>query len=233
MSNKKAIVCVFVLAVSGLVAACGSVAEDLEASSETDTGNQQQTTSSTETSEQESSTTSQEESQTVQVPSFEIVSTEDVSFVNAKRLVVRTVVPEGPYTEEGLAGVAVAIVSEFDDNDAISVFMYRSAAEVETGVATLATIDWAPNGNWEDAAEDAPQEYSFNFVDDLAERADNAPSEQDDAVYNRFVELQGELIDQGQDIDNAQTAELLQDELGLTSEEILEIVDRVFEQRNP
>ncbi len=171
----------------------------------------------------------------VATPVFEIIETEDVSFALATRLTVRAVVPEGPYTEAGLTAVAEAVVAQNQEYDAISIFMYRTEAEA-TGVATLGTIDWAPNGVWADAGEDAPKQFSFNFVDDLETAVEageqTTVTDLDNQIFDRFDEFQGDLVDAGQgDISNEETAELLAPELGLSPDEILEIVDRVFDER--
>jgi len=94
------------------------------------------------------------------VPSYRVVKTEDVSYGNVRRLNIRVSVPDHySRTEvEQIAMVIVADVRREQRLNAISI-MFFGPNTPPSGEWDIASVDWAPNGRWEDAGTVQPGDY--------------------------------------------------------------------------
>jgi len=100
--------------------------------------------------------------------SYEVVKQEDVSFENTVRFILSVVVSRD-LSDEELLRVSTEVVdrmtSEHDVN-AIGIRFYENEAYVGN-VMALASVDWAPLGNWNRANEVETGDYSnhwYNIV---------------------------------------------------------------------
>ena len=82
---------------------------------------------------------------------YEIIQTEDLSFLSADRFSVRVLINNNPTTEEQIKAVSEKIVEDYQNKaDAVSIFFYFEESQID-GAYTLAKADWAPNGDWSQA----------------------------------------------------------------------------------
>lgn len=112
------------------------------------------------------------------LPSYEIIRTENLSFAGAKRLNVRVVVARQTSHAEiqTIAERIVAQITKRQQVNAISIMFYGPGAEV-TGPWELAGVDWAPNGNWNEANTVAAGDYrNFKYATSFAALAPTAPT---------------------------------------------------------
>ena len=95
----------------------------------------------------------------VNLPDYSIVSEEDVSFANVKRLTFRVVVPADTSADEMLT-VAEEIVGEKKSEkvNAIGFFFYYEGEDTQS--VASATVDWAPDGDWSKADTVKAGDYS-------------------------------------------------------------------------
>jgi|AntAceMinimDraft_16_1070373.scaffolds.fasta_scaffold63749_2 hypothetical protein len=106
-------------------------------------------------------TTAPQES--VVVPPFQLNGTRDVSFVNCVRIVANVVVQKtGPLTDRQLIEIAGQIVDDITKSksvNAIGVFFWYSESTVGQQAA-VASVDWAPSGQWDKADTVSTGSYS-------------------------------------------------------------------------
>jgi hypothetical protein len=95
------------------------------------------------------------------IPTYQIVEQEDISYLNTVRLSIRVVVPSNIAEQEvkDVAGDVVKKVTKSQDVNAIGIFMYDRIEDVD-GVYTVASVDWAPYGDWARADEVKTGDYS-------------------------------------------------------------------------
>lgn len=87
------------------------------------------------------------------VPDYKVVATQDVSMGAVRRLQVRVSLPEH-YSRSAVERVAHAIVADTTKSqpvNAISILFYGPDTST-AGVYDVALVEWAPNGQWGDAA---------------------------------------------------------------------------------
>lgn len=154
--------------------------------------------------------------------------TEDLSIGGATRLAQDIVIRENPVTEEMMKAVAEEQVAKLDDSvDALSLFFYYDDTQV-SGSVTLGKIDYAPNGKWSDAAEDADKEYSYDFYDAVGETRTNEPTAKEREINEAMRDLWYEKSAETDDlVTDEQIAEILAPEYDKTVEQMLEIRTRV------
>lgn len=89
---------------------------------------------------------------------------EDVSYGDVKRISARVVVPLGRSQEELSATLerAAKEIQEETNADAVMVFAYRPQDD-PSGAYTVGKAEYAPNGNWGDAASSAPMRVSVEL----------------------------------------------------------------------
>jgi hypothetical protein len=105
------------------------------------------------------------------VPQYRVVKTEDVSMGDVTRLQLRVSVPRH-YSEEQVRQVAEAIVKDTttgQDVNAIGIFFYGPGVATD-GAYDVASVNWAPNGRWEDAGSVQAGDYS-SFGYDISYQA--------------------------------------------------------------
>lgn len=91
--------------------------------------------------------------QLAQIPTYKIVSAQDVSFYKTKRIAIKAVLPEH-YSEEAVNAAARVIVNNVikkQSVNAISVLFYGPNSDTR-GIYDVASVDWAPHGQWGDAS---------------------------------------------------------------------------------
>lgn len=161
---------------------------------------------------------------------YEVKPAEDFSIGGATRLAQDIIIRENPVTEETMKAVAEEqVLALSDEVDALSMLFYFDDAQV-SGAATLGKIDYAPNGNWADAAEDADKEYSYDFYDVVGETRTNEPTAQERVINEAMRDLWYEKSAETNDlVTDEQIAEILAPQYGKTVEEMLEIRSRVSE----
>jgi hypothetical protein len=99
------------------------------------------------------------------VANYDLVSTKDVSFGSTKRLQLKVSLPEhyDRETVEGIARSLVDQVTKTQDVNAIAIFFYGPGIST-AGVSDVATIEWAPKGQWANADSVKTGEYgSFRY----------------------------------------------------------------------
>ena len=102
------------------------------------------------------------------LPSYEVVKQEDVSFGNTVRISV-SVVASPDLSDEELLRVSKNVVDKItseQDVNAIGIFFSENEADVGN-IAALASVDWAPFGDWSRANEVETGNYSnheYNIV---------------------------------------------------------------------
>ena len=103
----------------------------------------------------------EEEKEKVAIPTYQIVEQEDISYLNTVRLSIRVVVPSNITEQEvkDVAGDVVKKVTKSQDVNAIGIFMYNRIEDVN-GAYTVASVDWAPYGDWARADEVETGDYS-------------------------------------------------------------------------
>ena len=163
---------VIVVLLAAIASNSGSEDEPVLAASTTTTSTSaaepEATTSSISTQPSEESTTSQpnDASGTSQpsegdLPSYEIVEEEDVSFPGAVRVALRVTVEEGT-TAEQLRALAASLVTEFrtsDEYQALIIWFYHYP-ELAFDITTLGRWEDAPYGDWGRANEVDRGDYS-------------------------------------------------------------------------
>lgn len=103
----------------------------------------------------------EEETETATIPTYQIVEQEDISYLNTVRLSIRVVVPSNITEQEvkDVVGDVVKKVTKSQDVNAIGIFMYDRIEDVD-GAFTVASVDWAPYGDWARADEVKTGDYS-------------------------------------------------------------------------
>lgn len=108
---------------------------------------------------------------------YTIARTEDQSFGNVKRLIVRVMMKEH-YSQETVDSVANAIVTRItaaQKVNAVSMLFFGPGTSID-GPWDIANVDWAPNGNWSDADDVRSGEYvSFRYSIQYRPSATSAP----------------------------------------------------------
>jgi len=106
------------------------------------------------------------------IPTYQIAEQKDISHANAVRLSIRVVVLSD-ITEQGVkevAGDVVKKITKSQDVNAIGIFMY-DRIEDAYGAYTVASVDWAPYGDWARAGEVKTGDYSkHQFSYEIAEK---------------------------------------------------------------
>ena len=106
------------------------------------------------------------------IPTYQIVEQKDISHANAVRLSIRVIVPSNITEQEvkDVAGDVVKKVTKSQDVNAIGIFMY-DRIEDAYGAYTVASVDWAPYGDWARAGEVKTGDYSkHQFSYEIAEK---------------------------------------------------------------
>lgn len=96
-----------------------------------------------------------------QVPTYRIVRTEDLSLARVRRLNVRVAVPRhyARAEVEAIAADVVAGIVRRQEVNAISLMFFGPGTSTN-GAWNVASVDWAPNGQWSDAGNVQPGDYS-------------------------------------------------------------------------
>lgn len=159
---------------------------------------------------------------------YEVKPAEDFSIVGATRLAQDIIIRENPVTEEMMKAIAKKQVDQLDDGvDALSMLFYFDDTQV-SGAATLGKIDYAPNGNWADAGEDAEKQYSYDFYDVVSEIRTNEPTAEEREINQAMRDLWYEKSEQTTDlVTDEEIAKILAPKYDKTVEEMLEIRQRV------
>lgn len=112
------------------------------------------------------------------LPEYDVVDTKDLSFSNCvrKQVTVRTAYR---LSEAEITGVARSIVSKVTSEhkvNAVSIMVYDTPNT--SGPYTLASVDWAPNGDWSQASTMNTGDYSrHRFTIDMAPERPPEPEE--------------------------------------------------------
>ena len=90
-----------------------------------------------------------EEEKAVVIPTYQIVEQKDISYSNIVLLRIKVVVPSNITKQEvkDVAGDVVKKITKSQDVNAICIFMYDRIEGVD-GAYTIASVDWAPYGDW-------------------------------------------------------------------------------------
>ncbi len=99
-------------------------------------------------------------------PDYEIYNSKDISSINAKRILYNVELKSVYSIDQGMM-VAEDIINKYHKADAlvnaVGFFFYFPGANTSSGRAD-GSIDWAPNGKWEDAGTVKTGDYaSFRF----------------------------------------------------------------------
>ena len=104
-----------------------------------------------------------ERQEPVLVPSFQLEGTRDASFANCVRVVADVLLEEsGPLTDEQLVEIArrvVGSITELQRVNAIGVLFWYSKDAIGQQ-ASVASVDWAPYGQWGKASAVPTGSYS-------------------------------------------------------------------------
>ena len=99
------------------------------------------------------------------IPAHVVVSTQDLSYIAARRYNLRVALPAYYSQEEieQIARVVVARITASEPVNALSIMFYAPGTET-TGAWDVGVIDWAPNGRWADASSVNAGDYrSFRY----------------------------------------------------------------------
>ena len=99
------------------------------------------------------------------VPTYQTVSTEDLSYSVVRRIQVRVTLPEH-YSRSEIETISRAVVADVtrkQDVNAISILFYSPNSATDAAW-DIASVDWAPNGQWTDAGKVQTGNYqSFRY----------------------------------------------------------------------
>ena len=112
-----------------------------------------------------------------QVPDYEIVSRQDLSFGVVRRFNLRVRVPRH-YQREQIERIANAIVSDLSRTERLNAvsIMFYGPGDTVTGAWDVALVEWAPNGRWSDASTVRAGDYS-SFRYSVTYRPPPAPTD--------------------------------------------------------
>lgn len=120
--------------------------------------------------------------QTVSVPPFHLHDTKDVSVSSCVRLVADVVLESpGSLTTEQLMNMArqvVADITQTNEVNGIRISFWNSPEDITDG-AVIASVDWAPEGEWDKAntvATGSHEKHSYHIAFNLTTQDETAPS---------------------------------------------------------
>lgn len=112
------------------------------------------------------------------IPEYDVINTKDLSFLNCvrKQVIIRTA---NRLSEAEVTKVAQDVVSRVTSEhkvNAVSILMYDTPHT--TGRYTLASVDWAPDGDWAQASNVNTGDYSkHRFVVNMVPERPPEPEE--------------------------------------------------------
>ncbi len=162
---------------------------------------------------------------------YEIIESEDISFVDAGinviRYRVKVVINNNPATKQQVRAISEKIVADYDDADAIAIFYYFDKTQVD-GVYTLAMAEWAPNGDWSQANLKENQKLTYEFTDSIDKKRTNEPTALEREINQAMSDKWYELSENSQlPVTDEDVAEILAPQYNKTVEQMLEIREKV------
>jgi len=167
---------------------------------------------------------------------YESVESKDVSFNDpnygmVKRFSVRILIENNPVTKKQIEVLSEKIIEDYQQQqkaDAISIFYYFDRSQIN-GAYTLAQVEWAPNGKWEEANLKQNQKTTYKFTEFIDKKRTNEPSELEREINTAMRDLWYEMMETQDMVTDEETAKILAPKYGKTVEEMLEIRHKVVD----
>lgn len=150
---------------------------------------------------------------------YRIIEKEDLSYINpnsginVSRLSYRIKV-DPPITKDKLRSICEKIILVHSSNiNAISFLFYLPDTEVN-GVYTAGKVEWAPNGRWEDAESDSPNQFNIVLAKTPSYEKSSLPTSKKKRIFYELIAME----DKG--FSATQADHIIADKYGLSVKEV-------------
>ncbi len=160
---------------------------------------------------------------------YKIIKVDDISYKEVKRYNIKVVISNNPATKAQVKAISNKIINDYrikEKADAVSILYYFNKDQVD-GAYTLAKVEWAPNGDWEQSDLKKNQKTTYQFTNFIDQVRKNEPTVLEREINQAMKDKWYELSENNSDITDEDVAKILAPKYNKTVAEMLEIRRKV------